>query len=91
MFCFSYSVILPSDFFEKMLLFKYFECKEVPKEESLTAAFESLKENPLECITVEKIESVQKSLQVKKLQNKKRYVFEEKEKQEIQDKVPDPN
>ena len=62
---------------------KYFQRKEIPKEESLIAACESLKENPPECITVEEIESVQKSLQVAKLQNKKGYVFGEKEKQEI--------
>ena len=83
MFCFSYSVILLSDFVEKMSFFKYFQRKEIPKEESLTAGFESFKENPLECITVEEIETVQKSLQVDKLQNKKRYVFGEKEKQKI--------
>ena len=82
MFCFSYSVILLSDFVEKMLIFKYFQRKEIPKERGLTAAYESLKENPPECINVEEIESVQKSLQVE-LQNKKRYVFAEKEKQEI--------
>ena len=61
-----------------MSLFKYFQRKEIPKEESLTAAYESLKGNPPECITVEEIESVQKILQ-----NKKLYVFGEKEKQEI--------
>ena len=66
-----------------MSLFKYFQRKEIAKEESLTTACESLKENPPECITVEEIESVQKSLQVDKLQNKKSYVFREKEKQEI--------
>ena len=80
MFCFSYFVILLSDFVEKMPLFKYFQRKEIPKEESLSAACESLKENPPECITVEEIECVQKSLQVDKLQNKKRYVFGKKEK-----------
>ena len=69
---------LLSDFVEKMSLFKYFQRKEIPKEESLTAAYESLKGNPPECITVEEIESVQKILQ-----NKKLYVFGEKEKQEI--------
>ena len=42
MFCFSYSVILLSDFVE-MLLFKYFQRKETPEEESLTAACESLR------------------------------------------------
>ena len=83
MFCFSCSVILLSDFVAKMSLFKYFQRKEIPKEESLTAACESLKENPPDCITVEEILSVQKSLQVDKLQNKKGYVFGEKEKQEI--------
>ena len=70
MLCFSYSVILFSDFGERMSLFKYFQCKEIPKEESLTAACESLKENPPECMTIEKIESVQKSLQVDQHQNK---------------------
>ena len=67
MFCFSYSVILLSDFIEKMSLFKHFQCKEIPKEESLTVACESL--NPPECINVEEIESVKKSLQVDELQN----------------------
>ena len=38
MFCFSYSIILLSDFVEKMSLFKYFQRKEIPKEESLTDA-----------------------------------------------------
>ena len=101
MFCFSYSVILFSDFVEKMSLFKYFQRNGIPKEESLTAACESLKENPPECFTAEEIESVQKSLQVDKLQNKKRYLFGEKEKQETakfasnmttqpQEKVTDP-
>ena len=83
MFCFSYSVILLRDFVEKISLFKYFQRKEIPKEERPTAACEFLKENPPECITVEDMESVQKSLQVDKLQNKKRYVCGEKEKQEI--------
>ena len=83
MFCFSYSVILLSDFIGKMSVFKYFQRKKIPKEESLTAECESLKENPPECITVEEIESVQKSLQVDKLQNKKCYVFGETAKQEI--------
>ena len=81
MFCFSYSVILLSDYVEKMSLFKYFQRKEIPKKESPTAPCESLKENPPECITVEVIESVQKSLQVDELQNKRHYVFREKEKQ----------
>ena len=80
LFCFSYSVILLCDFAEK--LFTYFQCKEIPKEESLTAACESWKENPPECIIVEEFENVQKNLQVDKLQNKK-HVFGEKEKQEI--------
>ena len=71
MFCFSYSVILLSNFVEKMSICKYFHRKEIPKEESLTPACESVKENPAECITVEEIESVQKSLKVDKLQNKK--------------------
>ena len=62
---------------------KYFQCKKIPKEESLTAACPSLKKNPPECITVEKIESIQKCLQVDKLQNKKRYEFGGKEKQDI--------
>ena len=31
MFCFSYSVIMLSDFVEKMSLFKYFQLKEIPK------------------------------------------------------------
>ena len=53
------------------------------KYQSLTVACESLKENPPECITVEEIESVQKSLQVDKLQNKKRYVFGEKESKKL--------
>ena len=44
MYCFTYSVVLLSDFVEKMSLFKYFERKKIPKEESLTAACESLKE-----------------------------------------------
>ena len=44
MFCFTYSVILLSDFVEKISLFKYFQRKKIPKEESLTAACESLKE-----------------------------------------------
>ena len=70
MFCFSYSVILLSDFVEKMSLFKYFQRWEIPKEESVTAACESLEKNPPECITVEEIESVQ-CLQVDKLQNEK--------------------
>ena len=52
-------------------------------EESLIAACESLKENQPECINAEEIESLQKSLQVDKLQNKKRYELGEKEKQEI--------
>ena len=81
MFCFSYSVILLSNYVEKMSLFKYFQRKGITKKESPTAACESLKENPPECITVEVIESVQKSLQVDKLQNKRHYVFGEKEKQ----------
>ena len=67
MFCFSYPVILISDFIEKMSLFEHFQCKEIPKEESLTVACESL--NPPECINVEEIESVEKSLQVDELQN----------------------
>ena len=71
MFCFSYSVILLSDFVEKMPLFKYFQRKEIPKEESVTAACTSLKKNPPACITVEEIESVQKCLQVDNLQDKK--------------------
>ena len=83
MFCFSYSVTLLSDFVEKVSLFKYVQPEEIPKEEILPAACESLKENTPECITVEEIESVQKSLEVDKLQNKKRFVFGEKEKQEI--------
>ena len=66
-----------------MSLFKYLQRKKIPKEESLTAACDSLKENLLEFITAEEIGSVQKSLQVDKLQNKKCYVFGEKEKQEI--------
>ena len=56
MFCFSYSIILLSDFVEKMSLFKYFQRKEIPKEESLTDACESFKKNPPECITAEEIE-----------------------------------
>ena len=83
MFCFSYFVTLLSDFVEKMSLFKYVQREEIPKEEILPAACESLKENTPECITVEEIESVQKSLEVDKLQNKKRFVFGEKEKEEI--------
>ena len=65
------------------VLFKYFQHMEIPWEESLTAAYESLKENPPECITVEEIETVQKILQVDKLQNKKGYVYGEKEKEKI--------
>ena len=91
MFCFFYSVILLRDFVEKISLFKYFQRKEIPKEERLTAACEFLKENPPECITVEEMESVQKSLQVDKLQNKKRYVFGEKERQEIAKFASDRN
>ena len=53
-FCFSYSVFLLSDFVEKMSLFNYFICKEIPNEESLTAACTSLKENPPEYITLKK-------------------------------------
>ena len=79
-FCLSYSVILLCDFVEK--LFTYFQRKEIPKEESLTAACDSWKENPSECIIVEEFENVQKNRQVDKLQNKK-HVFGEKEKQEI--------
>ena len=58
MFCFNYSVILLGDLVETMSLFKYFQRKEIPEKESLTAACESLKENPQECITVEEIKSV---------------------------------
>ena len=38
LFWFSYSVILLCDFVEKMSLFKYFQRKEISKEESLAAA-----------------------------------------------------
>ena len=58
MFCFSYSVILLSDFFENLSLFNYFQRKEIPKEESLTAGYKPLQENPPECITGEEIENV---------------------------------
>ena len=54
----------------------------IPKEENLTPAWESLKEDPPECITVEEIESVKRSLQFHKLLNKKRFLFGEKEKQD---------
>ena len=46
-FYFTYSVVLLNDFVEKMsstFNFKYFQGKKIPKEESITAACESLEE-----------------------------------------------
>ena len=56
---------------------------EIPKEESLTAACEYLSKIHRNASLLKKSKGVQKSLQVDKLQNKKRYVFGEKETQEI--------